>query len=112
MANVIINDKHLTDIGNSLRKHLGETKEVIVEEVITPLERQISKTKNTIDWDNFSGSHETSSFYNTITMPGAKQIKVDMAYGSAGTSYSYVQVWAGNSQTPTGTKYGGSKTRV
>lgn len=112
MANVIINDKHLTDIGNSLRKHLGETKEVKVDEIITPLERQITKTKNAIDWDNFSGSHETSSFYTTITMPGAKQIKVDMAYGSAGTSYSYVQVWAGDSRTPTGTKYGGSKTRV
>lgn len=112
MANVIINDKHLTDIGNSLRKHLGETKVIQTGEAMTPIERQVSKTKNTTDWDTSSGSYENTSFYKTITIAGAKKLKVDMAYGTYSSSYGYVQVWEGKEQTPSGTKYSGTKKRI
>lgn len=112
MANVIINDKHLTDIGNSLRKRLGETKVVQTGEAMTPIERQVSKTKNTTNWNTSSGSYENTSFYKTITITGAKKLKVDMAYGTYSSSYGYVQVWEGKEQTPSGTKYSGSKKRI
>lgn len=112
MANVIINDKHLTDIGNSLRKHLGETKVVQAGEAMTPIGRQVSKTKNTTDWDTYSGSYENTSFYKTITITGAKKLKVDMAYGTYSSSYGYVQVWEGEQLTPSGAKYSGTKKRI
>lgn len=111
MANVIINDKHLTDIGNSLRKHLGET-ETKIEIVQRPKEVvKVSKTDNATSFEEYSGGYpNSSSKYNTITIDGAASIGVKMAYQTENTSYDYVQVASGSlTSMPSGTtKYGGT----
>ena len=110
MANVIINDKHLTDIGNSLRKHLGETETHI--EIIPSSDKvvKISKTDNATSFETYSGGYANStSKYDTITIERAASIGVKMAYQTESTTYDYVQVASGSlTAMPSGTtKYGG-----
>ena len=111
MANVIINDKHLTDIGNSLRKHLGET-ETKIEIVQRPKEVvKVSKTDNATSFEEYSGGYPNSSRkYNTVAIDGAASIGVKMAYQTENTNYDYVQVASGSlTSMPSGTtKYGGT----
>lgn len=115
MANVIINDKHLTDIGNSLRKHLGET-EIKIEIVQQPKKvSKVSKTDNATSFEEHSGGYPNSSRkYNTVTIDGAASIGVKMAYQTENVSYDYVQVASGSlTSMPSGTtKYGGTAAKT
>lgn len=110
MANVIINDKHLTDIGNSLRKHLGET-ETKIEIILGDKAVKVSKTDNATSFDTYSGGYTNGSKkYDTITIDRAASIGVKMAYQTESTNYDYVQVASGSLTSMPGntTKYGGS----
>lgn len=115
MANVIINDKHLTDIGNSLRNWLGET-ETKIEIIQQPKKiAKVSKTDNATSFEEHSGGYPNSlRKYNTVTIEGASSIGVKMAYQTENVSYDYVQVASGSlTSMPSGTtKYGGTAAKT
>lgn len=96
MAIVTINDSILTDIGNALRQHHGNTK-TIIHETAVPSPTVISKTPNATGWDTHNGGYgNTQNIYDVVTIPGASTIKVKLAYCTENYRFDYVKVASGN----------------
>lgn len=109
MAIVTINDSILTDIGDALRQHHGDTK-TIIHETVMPVPAVISKTPNATGWDTHDrGYGNKQNIYDVVTIPGASTIKVKMAYRTENYRFDYVKVASGNlTEMPAdATAYGG-----
>ena len=110
MALVTINDSILTDIGDALRTHYGETKIIRQEEVIeSPM--VVSKTPNATGFGEHSGGYgNNTAFYDVVKIPGASTIKVKMAYCTESINYDYVKVASGKltSMPSSAVAYGGT----
>lgn len=110
MAIVTINDSILTDIGDALRQHHGDTK-TIIHETVMPAPAVISKTPNATGWDTHDGGYgNKKNIYDVVTIPGASTIKVKMAYRTENYRFDYVKVASGNlTEMPAdATAYGGT----
>lgn len=108
MAIVTINDSILTDIGDALRVHHGETR-IETQRIpdMTPIVK-VSKTTNALSFTERNGDYNTGlAEYDTVTIPGAASLQVTMAYQTEGTTYDWVQVMQGAGASASGTKYGG-----
>lgn len=118
MANVVIDDKHLYDIGDALRSKLGNTrKEIVTQTVHYPagmydMEKIIVKTSNATGFNNFEGSYANSmNDYQVVSVPGAAKLKVIYTYQTENAAYDYLQVVSGDKtgQTmPSEPKWGGT----
>lgn len=96
MALVTINDSILTDIGDALRQHHGDTK-TIIHETVMPVPAVISKTPNATGWDTHDGGYgNKQNIYDVVTIPGASTIKVKLAYCTENYRFDYVKVASGN----------------
>lgn len=107
---VLVNESSLVNIADSLRAVLGET--YTVEEIVGyEPKTYISKTKNATYFGQYTGTYgDNASVYDTITIPGAQKIKVEMGYQTENVSYDWVQVFAGTKDDYVSTikKYGGN----
>lgn len=92
MANYVIQDTTLTNIANAIRsKQKPET-----EKIETIIETKVSKTPNATGFDSYSGSYSNNlSRTDTVTITGAPNIKVRIAYQTESTSYDYVNITPG-----------------
>ena len=110
MALVTINDSILTDIGDALRTHYGETK-IIRQEEVRESPMVVSKTPNATGFGAHSGGYGNNiAFYDVVKIPGASTIKVKMAYCTEGTNFDYVKVASGKltSMPSSAVAYGGT----
>lgn len=110
MGNVVIDDKHLHDIGDALRSKLGNTRiEQVVEiihhpETIGNMAPHIAKTPNATGFSTRNGGYGNSinGETQTITIPGATSLLIDIAYQTESTTYDYLYISIDS------VKYGGS----
>lgn len=92
MAKYSIEDTTLINIADAIRsKQKPKT-----EKVETIIETKVSKTSNATGFDSYSGSYgDNLSKTDTVTITGAPNIKVRIAYQTESASYDYVNITPG-----------------
>jgi hypothetical protein len=103
MANVKLDEQHLHDIAYAIRDKKG-----VSQGSSTPITK-IAKSSNVTSLTSYTSYGNNLAEFSTVTIPGAKSIKVELTYQSESTSYDWVQIQAGTYSTAssfTGTKYG------
>lgn len=106
MTKVLVEDSGLFAIANTLRKYLGETKNILVPTELP--KAKISKTPNAISSTEQSGGYgNNTELWDTVTIEGASKIKIKMSFQTEGTNYDWVQVMSGSTTVASGAKFGG-----
>ena len=112
MANVLVDEAHLISIADGLRRAKGATKIVYVPTEVPILLKKYSSTPNATGFGAFSGGYGNSTtLFDTVTIPGAAQLQVTVQYQTESTNYDWLYIVEGEvtSLPSSGTKYGGTK---
>lgn len=106
MANVKLDEQHLHDIAYAIRDKKG-----VSQGSSTPITK-IAKSSNVTSLTSYTAYGNNLAEFSTVTIPGAKSIKVELTYQSESTNYDFVQIRAGAYSTASSftgtTKYGGT----
>lgn len=93
MAKYSIEDTTLINIADAIRSKKNIETTTIKENIVGT---KISKTSNATGFDSYSGSYPNgASTTDTITITGAENIRVIIAYQTEGTNYDYVTITPG-----------------
>lgn len=104
-----IEDTTMTALADSVRGIVGTTR--FEEQTIMAPIIKVSKTDNAKSFTERNGGYASNlKRYDTVEIPGANKIVVDVAYATESVSYDYLQVASGRLTTiPSGTTaYGGA----
>lgn len=107
MAQYAIEDTTMTALADAVRSRVGETRKEEVGSIYLG-NYKVSKTSNALSFTERDGDYGTNlSVYDTITIPGAIKIIVDVAYQNEGGTYDYLQIASGalTSMPSSATKY-------
>lgn len=110
MANVLIDENTMIEIGNAIRLKLGESLTYLPSEmpakilsitsgtvVVPPSSSLYAHSPNVSDDGTINSTYANNLDYvEVFTIPGAQRLKIEIQYSTESTSYDYICVWQGS----------------